>query len=51
MDYEHIAERIKSLKKFETFEQPQNEYKKVMRFAVKKGDMVTTSIVKTTFSQ
>ena len=51
MDYEHIAERIKSLKKFETFEQPQNEYKKVMSFAVKKGDMVTTSIVKTTFSQ
>ena len=51
MDYEYIAERIKSLKNFETFEQPRNKYKKVMTFAVKKGDMVTTSIVKTKFSQ
>lgn len=51
MDYEHYAERIKSLKNFETFEQLKNEYKQVMRFAVKKGDMVTTSIAKTKFSQ
>ena len=51
MDYEYIAERIKSLKNFETFEQPRNKYKKVMTFAVKKGDMVTTSIVKTKFSR
>ena len=48
MDYEHYAERIKN---YETFEQPRNEYKKVMRFTVKKGDMVTTSIVKTKFLQ
>ena len=51
IDYEHYAERIKSLKNFETFEQPKNEYKQIMRFAVKKGDMVTTNIVKTKFSQ
>ena len=51
MDYEHYPERIKSLKNFETFEQPKNEYKQVMRFAVKKGDMVTTNIVKAKFSQ
>ena len=51
MDYEHYPERIKSLKNFETFEQPKNEYKQVMRFAVKKGDMVTTNIVTAKFSQ
>ena len=51
MDYEHYPKRIKSLKNFETFEQPKNEYKQVMRFAVKKGDMVTTNIVTAKFSQ
>ena len=51
MDYEHYPERIKSLKNFETFEQPKNEYKQVMRFAVKKGDMVTTNIVTAKFLQ
>ena len=51
MDYEHYPKRIKSLKNFETFEQPKNEYKQVMRLAFKKGDMVTKNIVKTNFSQ
>lgn len=51
MDSENYAERIKSLKNFDTFEQPKNEYKKVNRFVVKKGEMVTTSVVKTRFLQ
>ena len=51
MDYENYAERIKSLKKFETYENPKNDYKDVMRFAVKKGEMYTTKVVKTKFSQ
>ena len=51
MDFENYAERIKALRNFETFEQPKNEYKQVMRFVVKKGDMVTTKVAKTKFSQ
>ena len=51
MDFEHYAERIKSLKNFDSFEQSKNEYKRVGRFVVKKGEMVTTSVVKTKFSQ
>ena len=51
MDFENYAERIKSLKDFDSFEQPKNEYENVGRFAVKKGEMVRTSVVKTKFSQ
>ena len=51
MDFHNYANRIKCLKKFDTFEQPINECKKVGRFMVKKGEMVTTSVMKTKFSQ
>ena len=51
MDFENYAERIKSLKDFDSFEQPKNEYKNVGRFLVKKGEMVRASVVKTKFSQ
>ena len=34
MDFENFAERIKSLKSFDSFEQPKNEYKEVTRFMV-----------------
>ena len=45
MDFENYAERIKCLKNFDTFEHPKNEYKQVTRFMIKKGEMVTTSVV------
>ena len=51
MDFHNYANRIKCLKKFDTFEQPINECKKVGRFMVKKGEMVTTSVMKTKYSQ
>ena len=51
MDYENYAARIAPLKDFETYEKPKNNYKEVVRFAVKKGYMVTTKISKTKFSQ
>ena len=51
MDFENFAERIKSLKSFDTFELPRNEYKEVTRFMVKKREMVTTTVVKRKFSQ
>ena len=51
MDYENYAARIKPLDDFETFEKPKRDYKEVVRFAVKKGDMFTTKITKTKFSQ
>ena len=51
MDFHNYANRIKCLKNFDTFEQPINECKKVGRFMVKKGEMVTTSVMKTKFSQ
>ena len=51
MDFHNYANRIKFLKNFDTFEQPINEYKKVGRFMIKKGEMVTASVMKTKFSQ
>ena len=51
MDLDNYPERIKSLKKFEIFEQPKNEYKQVTRCMMKKGDMVTINVTKTKFSQ
>ena len=51
MDFQNYAERIKALRNFETFEQPKTKYKQLMRFVVKKGDMVTTKVGKTKFSQ
>ena len=51
MDFENYAERIKSLKNFENFQQPKNEYKQVTRFTVKKEDMVTTTVTKAKFFQ
>ena len=51
MDYENYTARIAPLKDFETYEKPKNNYKEVVRFAVKKGYMVTTKISKTKFSQ
>ena len=51
MDYENYAARIKPLDDFETYEKPKSDYKEVVRFALKKGDMVTTKITKTRFSQ
>ena len=51
MDYENYAARIKPLDDFETYEKPKRDYKEVVRFAVKKGDMFTTKITKTKFSQ
>ena len=51
MDFQNYADRIKCLKNFDPFEQPKNEYKQVVRFMVKKGEMVATSVVKTKFSQ
>ena len=51
MEFENYSERNKSLKNFDTFQKPDNKYKKVNRFSVKKGEMVTTSVVKTKFSQ
>ena len=51
MNYENYAERIKSLYDFESFEMPKTERKKVVRFTVKKGDMTTTQVEKTKFSQ
>ena len=50
IDFENYAKRVKSLKNFDSFEQPKKEYKRVGRFIVKKGEMVTTSVVKQ-FSQ
>ena len=51
MDYGNYAERIKSLKNFETYEKPKSDYKDVTRFAVKKGEMYTTKVVKTKILQ
>ena len=51
MNYENYAERIKPLYDFEFFEKPKTERKKVVRFTVKKGDMTTTQVEKTKFSQ
>ena len=51
MNYENYAERIKLLYDFESFEKPQTEKKKVVRFTVKKGDMATTQVEKKRFSQ
>ena len=51
MNYENYAERIKPLYDFEHFEKPKTERKKVVRFAVKKGDMTTTQVEKKKFSQ
>ena len=45
MDFENYPERIKCLKNFDIFEHPKNEYKQVTRFMIKKGEMVTTSVV------
>ena len=50
IDFENYAKRVKSLKNFDSFEQPKKEYKRVGRFIVKKGQMVTTSVVKTIFT-
>ena len=50
MNVHNYADRIKCLKNFDTFEQPKNEYKQVVRFMVKKGEMVMTSLRKTKFS-
>ena len=50
MNFHNYADRIKCLKNFDTFEQSKNEYKQVVRFMVKKGEMVTTSLRKTKFS-
>ena len=51
MNYENYAETIKPLYDFESFEKPKTERKKVVRFTVKKGDMTTTQVEKTKFSQ
>ena len=51
MNYENYVERIKPLYDFESFEKPITERKKVVRLTVKKGDMTTTQVEKTKFSQ
>ena len=51
MNYENYAERIKPLYDFESFEKPKTKRKKVLRFTDKKGDMITTQVKKTKFSQ
>ena len=51
MEFLNFGNRNKPLVNFDTFEPPVNEYKQVGRFTVKKGEMVTTSVMKTKFSQ
>ena len=51
MEFHNYANRIKSLKNFDTFDKPVKEYKEVGRFVVKKAYMVKTSVTKTKFSQ
>ena len=51
MEFLSFGNRNKPLVNFDTFEQPVNEHKQVGRFTVKKGEMVTTSVMKTKFSQ
>ena len=51
MEFLNFGNRIKPLVNFDTFEQPVNEYKQVGRFTIKKGEMVTTSVMKIKFSQ
>ena len=51
MEFSNYADRIKSLKNFDTFEKPAKEFKEVGLFIVKKVQMVTTSVTKTKFSR
>ena len=51
MEYENYAERIKPLYDFASFKKPKVDNKSVIRISVKKGEMTTHKITKTTFSQ
>ena len=51
MKFSNYANRIKSLLNFDTFEKPPAKYKEISRFTVKQGEMVTTNVTKTKFSQ
>ena len=51
MDFENYAERIKPLYNSESFKKPKNDSKPVIRISVKKGEMTTHRILKSTFSQ
>ena len=51
MEFANYTNRIKPLRSFDTFEKQIIGYKKVSRFMGKKGEMVTTSVVKAKFSQ
>ena len=51
MEYENFAERIKPLFDFENYQAPKADMKDVVRISVKKGEMTTSKMVKTKFSQ
>ena len=51
MDFENYVERIKPLYDFESFKNPKNDSKPVIRISIKKGEMTTHRIVKSKFSQ
>ena len=51
MEYENYAERVKPLFDFETYEKSKADTKQVVGISVKKGEMTTHEITKTTFSQ
>lgn len=47
MEYANYANRITSLVNFDTFQKPRSEHKEVVRFVVKHGDMIKTTVTKT----
>lgn len=51
MEYFNYSNCIKSFVNFDTFEKSPAEYKEVVIFFVKKGDMLKAVVSKTAFSQ
>ena len=51
MEYENYDERVKPLFDFETYEKSKADTKQVVGISIKKGEMTTHKITKTTFSQ
>ena len=47
MEFPNYANRLNSLVNFDTYGKPPAEYKEVLRFTVKQGEMIKTTVQKT----